>query len=78
MSIPISFKELTITNFKKFPTLKVSDITQVNLITGNNNSGKTTILEALYLCLGPANPELWLNIQGRRGILGNKFGPSLV
>ncbi|HLG40786.1 MAG TPA: AAA family ATPase, partial [Chitinophagaceae bacterium] len=33
--------------FKKFTDLTVSDIGQFNLIVGDNNSGKTTLLEAL-------------------------------
>jgi len=38
-----------VSNFKKFDHLVVENIGQVNLITGDNNVGKTTLLEAL-LC----------------------------
>lgn len=38
---------LKIENFKKFESLEVSDISQFNLIVGNNNVGKTCFLEAL-------------------------------
>jgi AAA15 family ATPase/GTPase len=34
-------------NFKKFDSLEVNDIGQFNLIVGDNNSGKTCLLEAL-------------------------------
>jgi len=34
-------------NFKRFDSLEVSDIGQFNLIVGDNNVGKTTLLEAL-------------------------------
>ena len=34
-------------NFKRFGSLEVSDIGQFNLIVGDNNVGKTTLLEAL-------------------------------
>ena len=34
-------------NFKRFDSLEVKDIGQFNLIVGDNNVGKTTLLEAL-------------------------------
>ena len=36
-------------NFKKFDSLEVKDIGQFNLIVGDNNVGKTCLLEALSL-----------------------------
>ncbi len=39
--------ELTIKNFKRFEHLQVEDIGQFNLIVGDNNVGKTSLLEAL-------------------------------
>lgn len=36
-------------NFKKFESLEVNDIGQFNLIVGDNNVGKTCLLEALLL-----------------------------
>ena len=40
-------KYLKIENFKKFDFLEVKDIGQFNLIVGDNNVGKTCLLEAL-------------------------------
>jgi AAA15 family ATPase/GTPase len=40
-------KEFEITNYKKFEYLKVDNLGRINLICGNNNIGKTTLLEAL-------------------------------
>ena len=34
-------------NFKRFDSLEVNDIGQFNLIVGDNNVGKTSLLEAL-------------------------------
>jgi predicted ATP-dependent endonuclease of OLD family len=59
---------LSINNFRAFKQFDVDTFGQINLITGMNNSGKTSLLEALYLNLGPTNPTLWLNINARRGI----------
>lgn len=39
--------QLTIENFKKFSSLSIRDLSRVNLIVGNNNVGKTTMLEAV-------------------------------
>lgn len=68
MAEKLFIQELSIKNFRLFKSLQASGFGQINLITGRNNSGKTTFLEALFLCLGPANPQLWININSRRGI----------
>jgi len=41
--------EFDVKNFKKFDHLVVENIGQVNLITGDNNVGKTCLLEALMI-----------------------------
>jgi hypothetical protein len=41
---------------------------RVNLIAGKNNTGKTALLEAIFLTLGPNNPELTLRVHALRGI----------
>ena len=45
-------------NFKKFDSLEVNDIGQFNLIVGDNNVGKTCLLEAL---LFDEDPQQLLN-----------------
>ncbi len=42
-------KRLQVNNFKKFDKLEVENIGQVNLITGDNNVGKTSLLEAFLV-----------------------------
>jgi AAA15 family ATPase/GTPase len=42
-----------IENFKKFDSLEVNDIGQFNLIVGDNNVGKTCLLEAMVLDTDP-------------------------
>jgi AAA15 family ATPase/GTPase len=44
-------KSLHITNFRGFHDLKIEPLKRVNLITGQNNTGKTGVLEALALLL---------------------------
>jgi AAA15 family ATPase/GTPase len=40
-------KSFEVSGFKKFTDLKVENIGQFNLIIGDNNVGKTTLLESL-------------------------------
>jgi AAA15 family ATPase/GTPase len=46
-------------NFKKFDSLEVKDIGQFNLIVGDNNVGKTCLLEALLFDKRPKNTINW-------------------
>jgi AAA15 family ATPase/GTPase len=46
-------RDIHIQNFRCFQDTKVSVFGDVNLITGKNNSGKTALLEALYLAVSP-------------------------
>jgi AAA15 family ATPase/GTPase len=41
--------DLTIGNFKRFSDFEVKNLGQFNLIVGDNNTGKTSFLEALLL-----------------------------
>lgn len=50
-------KSLQIKNFRCFSDLKIEPLKRINLITGQNNTGKTGILEALVLLLGESDPS---------------------
>lgn len=43
------FNELYIKNYRLFKEFKINGFKQVNIFAGLNNSGKTTLLEAIYL-----------------------------
>lgn len=53
---------LRIRNFRMLEDLEISKLGRVNLIVGKNNSGKSTILEALRLYAGKAMPVLLSDI----------------
>ena len=61
-------ESVRIRNFRNLTDLKIKGLDRVNLFTGLNNSGKTTLLEALYLLLGAGNPGTTLRISAFRGI----------
>lgn len=52
------YKKITIENLRGISKLEIDDFKQFNLIVGENNIGKTTILEGLWLLAGGANPEI--------------------
>ena len=63
-------------NFKKFDVLEVNDIGQFNLIVGDNNVGKTCLLEALLFDERPKNTINWLHeLLINRRLFANIFFP---
>lgn len=57
----------SVENYRCFSDLKLQDLKRVNLITGINNVGKTSLLEALFIFCGTSNPELLLRVNTLRG-----------
>ena len=44
-------RDLTINGYRCFQDFSMDGLTRVNLLVGNNNSGKTSFLEAIYLLI---------------------------
>lgn len=59
---------IDIKNFRGFDSLKVEDFGQVNLIIGKNNSGKTSLMEAILLPLSSTYPLTLFNLNQIREI----------
>jgi AAA15 family ATPase/GTPase len=55
-------------HFKGLEKLAVQGLAQITLIGGRNNVGKSSLLEAIFLVLDRANPELLLRHFSWRGI----------
>ena len=61
-------------NFRCFDSLILSDLKRVNIITGENASGKTALLEALFAA-ARGNPEGLLLLNQSRGLtIGTNVG----
>lgn len=56
--------------FRQFRELKIENLRRCNLFTGLNNSGKSTVLEALWMHSGPNRPDLALRLLHFRGVPG--------
>lgn len=69
------FKKIIIEGLRGISNLQIDDLRQVNLLVGRNNSGKTTVLEGLFLLINPGNPELPLKINSFRdySVLNESF-----
>ena len=48
------YKSFRVKNFRCFKDLQINDLGRVNLIAGKNNTGKTALLEAMYILSGEA------------------------
>ena len=55
-----------IRNFRCFEHATLDHCRRINIIVGNNASGKTALLEALFLALGPS-PEIAVRFRNWRG-----------
>ena len=62
------FTSVRIQNFRQFRDLKLEGLGQINLITGANDTGKTSLLEALFLLDGPLDPSRTVVVANFRGI----------
>lgn len=58
---------IKVKNFRSIDNLEVESLRKVNIFVGENNCGKTTLLEAIYLNLNSLNPsslmEIYINIR---------------
>ena len=58
---------IDIKGFRGFGRFAMGDLGRVNLLVGTNNSGKTSLLEALHLLTSQANPMALWELLWRRG-----------
>jgi len=61
-------KDIHIQNYRGIKDLKIKDFKRINLLVGDNNSGKTSVLEAILLLMQPRNPILLLQFDYYRNL----------
>jgi AAA15 family ATPase/GTPase len=62
-----ALSQINIIKYKKLENLKIEELNRINIFSGINNSGKTTILEAINLLINQNDIYNFLDIQRRRG-----------
>lgn len=64
---------IDIRNFRCFQRLQISDCSRLNVIVGDNGTGKTALLEAIFLPLCTST-QVSLRMRQQRGLDGNFSG----
>jgi len=57
---------IEVENFRCFRELRLTGLKQFNVVVGDSGSGKTALLEAIFLLSG-ASPEVWMRLRQWRG-----------
>lgn len=70
-------ERLHIRNYRVFNDLTIDRLSRINLIAGKNNSGKTSLLEAIFLLAGGRNAKMALHSHGVGLDLGPETGETL-
>lgn len=60
-------ESLSVSSFRGFDNLEIHGLKRINVLVGQNASGKTALLEAIFLASG-GSPELALRVQAQRGL----------
>lgn len=63
-------------NFRSFNRAKLDNLTRVNIVVGDNGSGKTALLEGIFLAAGPS-PEIALRTRQWRGNEGDRYSGTV-
>lgn len=61
-----SLESVTIHQFRGLRDLELKDLGRINLLVGINNSGKTSVLEALAIYCHPLDIKVWLTTARQR------------
>lgn len=69
------FCSITIKKFRGLHDLTISTLSRVNLFVGDNNSGKTSLLEAIYLLTQMNDINKYLSIERFRAKAENGISP---
>lgn len=60
--------DVVIENFKKFKKLKLNGLKRLVLVSGRNNIGKSSVLEALFLYMNHASADSFGKLNSFRGV----------
>lgn len=63
----VMIRSVIINGYRAFDKFEMAGLGRVNLIVGKNNTGKTSILEGLYILASGSNPSALWHVLARRG-----------
>lgn len=66
-------RDIEIRNYRSFKDFQMGGFAPVNLVVGMNNSGKTSLLEAIYLLACQDDPQRLLELLHHRGEVANRY-----
>lgn len=66
------FESISIKNFRGIKNLDIEHLNKINIFVGDNSSGKTAILDAVYILINPNNPTLTVKTNEFRNISPHK------
>ena len=66
-------RELKLSNYRSFEDYTLSNLARVNLLVGPNNSGKTTVLEAVELLVSGGDPRVVFGAASRRDEVNSSY-----
>lgn len=69
-------RSVRIQGYRGLEHFEMSDLGRINLLVGKNNSGKSSVLEALYLLASEGNPRALSRILRERGELTESGGSN--
>lgn len=72
-AVQTHFTALEINQYRKLKNLSLKKITRINIFAGGNNTGKTSVLEAVYLLSQLNDINSFLDLEKCRGKFVNEF-----
>lgn len=70
-------KKITINSYRGINSLELNNLSQINIITGDNNCGKTSVLEVLESFRQPDDILMWNTLTRRDVLSSGRGGMSL-
>lgn len=61
-----NLESITIHQFRGLKDVKLDNLGQINVLVGFNNSGKTSVLEAIQIYCNPLDIRVWLTVANQR------------
>lgn len=68
----MKYKKINIQGFRGIKHAEIEDLSMVNIFLGQNNSGKTSLLESIFVLTGLNSPVLVLTIDSIRNLVHNE------